>query len=155
MNPKHAHYVAVTGVVVKDGKFLITKRAANEDFFADKWTIPGGKIETSDYINRPTKTEKQWYNVFEDALRREIMEEVGLLISNIKYLTNLTFIRKDNVPVVVVSLYADHMEGSVKLSSELSEYAWVDINEARNYNFIEGIYEELVLLDKVLKKENL
>ena len=47
------------------------------------------------------------------------------------------------------------MEGSVKLNSELSEYAWVDINEARNYDFIEGIYEELVLLDKVLKKQNL
>jgi len=79
------------------------------------------------------------------------MEEAGLLIKNIRYLTNLTFIRADNIPVVVISLFADWAEGEVKLNEEATEYAWVDIEEAKNYDFMEGIYSELVMVDKVLK----
>lgn len=36
-----AHYVVVTGILVKDGKFLITKRADWEKAFPGKWTVPG------------------------------------------------------------------------------------------------------------------
>jgi len=52
MDPKHAHYVAVTGIIVKDGKYLITKRSPNEIAFPNKWAAPGGKIELDDYIKR-------------------------------------------------------------------------------------------------------
>jgi 8-oxo-dGTP diphosphatase len=151
MDPKHAHYVAVTGIIVKDGKYLITKRSPNEIAFPNKWAAPGGKIELDDYIKKKKTTDKQWYNVCEDVLRREVMEEAGLLIKNIRYLTNLTFIRADNIPVVVISLFADWAEGEVKLNEEATEYAWVDIEEAKNYDFMEGIYSELVMVDKVLK----
>jgi 8-oxo-dGTP diphosphatase len=153
MDPKHAHYIAVSGIIVKEGKFLIAKRSDKLDAFPGQWAAPGGKLELDDYIKRPQDTPNQWYNVFEDVLRREVMEETGLLIKNIKYLTSLTFIRPDKIPVAVVSLYADHAEGDVKLNDELTEYAWVDINEAKNYDLIDGIYEELVMADKVLKGE--
>jgi NADH pyrophosphatase NudC (nudix superfamily) len=74
------------------------------------------------------------------------MEETNLEIKNIKYLTSLVFIRPDNIPVVVLSFFADHHKGNIKLSSELTEYAWVTLEESKNYELIGGIYEELEML---------
>jgi len=145
------HHVVVTGIVVKDGKYLITKRAGNREAFNDRWTVPGGKIEKSDY-DRPKDTEVHWYNVLEDVLRREIREETGLMIKNLKYLTSLTFM-KGEVPVLVVSMYADHHEGDVVLNDESVDYKWVSLEEAKEYDLIEGIYEELEMLDGVLGGE--
>jgi len=153
MDSNKAHYVVVTGIIVKDRKFLITKRSENEKAFPNMWTIPGGKLELNDYKDRPKDTDSHWYNIFENLLRREVREETGLEIKNIKYLTSLCFIRPDNVPVVITSLFADHHEGEVKLNKESVDYAWVSLEEARNYDLIEGIYEELEMLDKVLKGE--
>jgi len=153
MDPNKAHYVVATGIIVKDGKYLITKRSPNEKAFPNLWTVPGGKLEMNDYNKRPKDTSSHWYNICEDIVRREIMEETGLKIKNIRYLTSLAFIRPDNIPVVVISLFADHHDGEIKLCEDLIDYAWVTLEEAKNYELIEGIYEELEMLDKLLKGE--
>ena len=145
------HQVAVTGIVVKDGKFLITKRSPEKKPFPGRWTVPGGRIETQDYTDRGKDTKSHWYNVLETVLKREILEETGLKIKNIRYLTSLSYIRDDGVPAIVISLFADHAGGDVKLSPESVDHKWVTLKEAKKYDLIEGIYEELELLDKFLK----
>jgi 8-oxo-dGTP pyrophosphatase MutT (NUDIX family) len=145
------HYIVVTGILVKDGKYLITKRADWEKAFPGKWTVPGGKLEKIDYVNREKDTNEHWYNVFEDLLRREIREEVSLDIENISYVTSMVYMRSDGIPCVIVSLFAYPKEGEIKLCNALTEYAWVNIEEAKNYDLIEGIYDELVILDNFLK----
>jgi len=57
------HYISATVIIVKDGKFLITKRADWEKAFPGKWTVPGGKLKVLDYALRPKDTRIQWYNV--------------------------------------------------------------------------------------------
>jgi len=155
MDENKAHYVVVTGIVIKDRKYLITKRAAHEKAFPSRWTVPGGKLEKDDYTSRPKDTDHHWYNVFETLLRREVLEETNLEIKNIKYLTSLSFIRPDNFPVVVISLYADYDSGDVKLCEDMTDYAWVTLEEAKKYDLIEGIYEELEMLDQHLKGSSL
>jgi len=150
-----AHYVVVTGIIIKYGKFLITKRSPTEKAFPNQWTVPGGKLELKDYNKRPKDTSSHWYNIFENLLRREVMEETGLKIKNIRYLTSLAYIRDDGIPTLIVSLFADYDEGEIKLCSDLTDYAWVDLEEARNYKLIEGIYEELEMLDNLLKKNKM
>jgi|ETNmetMinimDraft_2_1059921.scaffolds.fasta_scaffold02540_2 8-oxo-dGTP pyrophosphatase MutT (NUDIX family) len=147
------HHIAVTAIIVKNGKYLITKRAGNREAFNDLWTVPGGKIEKSDY-ERPKDTEAHWYNVLEEALRREVMEELGLEIGDLKYLTNLTFMKKD-VPVLVVSMYTESHTGEVKINDESVDHKWVSLEEAKNYDLIEGIYEELEMLDELLRGEKI
>ncbi|MHA1989299.1 MAG: NUDIX domain-containing protein [Promethearchaeota archaeon] len=155
-----SHYVTVTGIIVnKDGKYLIAKRAEWEKAFPGKWTVPGGKLEVLDYALRPRDTSSHWYNVVEDLLRREIDEEVGLQIKNIGYVTSLVYIRDDNIPCLVISLWAEpDVDQSnpdfynIKLCHALTDYKWVTLEEARNYDLIEGIYDELVMLDKKLKQ---
>lgn len=151
-----AHYVVATGIIIKEGKFLIAKRSPHEKRWPSRWTVPGGKLEQSDYTKRtPDTSAGQWYNVFEELLRREVMEEVGLHIKNIRYLANLAFIRSDGIPTLVISLFADYDKGDVKLSSELTEYAWVTLEEAKQYDLIEGIYEELEMLNHYLRHGSL
>ncbi len=146
------HFVTVTGIIIKEGKYLITKRSLNKKAFPGKWTVPGGNLEVEDYINLPKDTKDHWYNIFEKVLMREVKEEVGLEISNIGYLTSMTFLKGEN-PCLIVSLYADYSSGDVVLDEESIDFAWVSLEEAKDYDLIEGIYEELVMLDKVLKGE--
>ena len=147
-----AHYVCVTGIIVKNGKFLITKRANWEKAFPNRWTVPGGKVKVLDYLLRKKDTVHHWYNVLEEGLAREIDEEVGLGIKNIGYVTSLVYIRDDEIPCLIISLYAEPKEDrEIKLCGALTEYAWVDLEEAKKYDLIEGIYDELAILDKHLR----
>ncbi|VVB79440.1 Nucleoside triphosphatase NudI [uncultured archaeon] len=147
-----AHYVTVTGIIVKEGKFLIAKRAGWEKAFPNRWTVPGGKVKVLDYSLRKKDTPHHWYNVLEENLAREIKEEVGLGIKNIGYVTSLVYIRDDEIPCLIISLYCEPKdEREVKLAPALTEHAWVTLEEAKSYDLIEGIYEELVVLDKHLK----
>ena len=45
--------------------------------------------------------------------------------------------------------------GDIKLCDALTEYAWVSLEDAKNYDLIEGIYEELEMLDRKLKGQNI
>jgi 8-oxo-dGTP diphosphatase len=149
------HYVAATGIIIKDGKYLITKRALSKRAFPGKWTIPGGNLELIDYINKPKDTSEHWYNVIENLLKREILEEVNLKIKNIGYLTSMTFINHDGNPMIILSYFADYLSGNVQLNEESCDFCWVTLDEAKNYDLIEGIYEELVLLERLIKEKKL
>jgi len=142
------HEVAITAIVVKDGKYLITRRTLTKKRFPGKWTVPGGKLETSDYINLPKDTEDCWYNVLERVVRREVKEETGLEIKNIEYVTSLTTLDKEGTPLLVISCMADWAGGEVVLQeSETDKSAWVSFEEAKKYDLIGGIMEELQMTE--------
>ena len=146
------HYVAVTVIVVnKDGKYLIVKRADWEKNFAGRWTVPGGKLEVLDYVLREKDTPDCWHNVFDDVVKREVREEVGLEVDDVGYVTNLAYLRKDGIPCLCVSLYAKAKSDGVRLCDALTDFAWVSSAEAKNYDLIGGICEELEMLDGKLK----
>lgn len=145
----HLHYVAITAIIHKDGKYLITKRSPHEKAFPNMWTVPGGRMDANDYINTPKNTPSAWYGAVENTLRREVQEEVNLVIENIRYLTDMTLLRPDGIPVVVLSFCADYKSGEVALDDDATEFAWVTVREAEKYELIEGIYEEIVMADKL------
>lgn len=170
-----AHYIVATCIIVRyensansqsldlggkssrDSKYLIAKRSEKEKNWPGRWTVPGGKLEKKDYAAREFDTGKgeQWYNVIESLIKREVKEEVGLEIEDVGYVTSLVFIRPDGIPTLVISLYSEDCCGEVRLSDELSEFAWVSLEEAKNYDLIDGIYEEIEMLDRHLKGEKL
>jgi len=147
-----AHYVVVTGIVIKYDKYLLARRSLEEAAFPGLWTVPGGKLNRSDYENSSKDTPDHWYNVLEKLLQREVGEEVGLKIKNIRYLLSLAYIRSDNMPTLIISLFCDYDSGEVKLCKDLIEYAWVDIKELKKYELVPGLREEIELVDKALKE---
>ena len=146
-----AHYITATVILVKDGRFLITKRAGWEKAFPGKWTVPGGKLEVLDYVLKEKDTSSHWYNVLENLSKKEVKEEVGVDIKNIEYVTSLVYIRLDNIPSLIISLWAEPIGDEIRLCNALTDYKWVSLEEAKGYDLIEGIYEELEMLDKKLK----
>jgi 8-oxo-dGTP diphosphatase len=145
------HYVVITGILVKDEKFLIVKRSDWEKAFPGRWTVPGGKLEVLDYVLREKDTPHHWYNVFEDLLKREVKEEVGLDIKNIGYVTSMVYLRDDKIPCLIVSLWGEPVGEDIRLCSALTDFKWVNLEEAKNFDLIEGIYEELEILDRQMK----
>ncbi len=150
-----AHYVSVTGIIINEGKHLIVKRADWEKAFPGRWIVPGGKLEVLDYALREKDTPHHWYNVIEDTLRKEIAEETGLNIEKIGYITSMVYIRPDNIPCLIISLFAYSKDKNVKLCKALTEYAWVTLEESKDYDLIEGTYEELEILDNFLKNKEI
>jgi 8-oxo-dGTP pyrophosphatase MutT (NUDIX family) len=143
------NYVSVTGIIRKNGKYLICKRSPNEKAFPNKWCVPGGKIEQRDFIDTPKDTNAHWLNIFEKTLEKEMLEETNLKIKNIGYVSSLVFIRPNGFSTIIVSLYADYDSGTIKLcEEELVDYAWIDLKEAKNYDLIENIYEQMCVVDK-------
>lgn len=152
MNNQYLHEVAITAIISKDGKFLITRRSKNKKRFPGMWTVPGGKLETKDYLELPKDTEDYWYNVLERTLAREVKEEVGLEIDNVQYLTSLATVHSDGAPSLVISCIADYSSGEVTLQQEESDdFAWVNLKEAKKYELLDGIYDELVMANKKIK----
>ncbi|MCX6811199.1 MAG: NUDIX domain-containing protein [Candidatus Berkelbacteria bacterium] len=143
------HVVSATAIIFKNSKVLIAQRHKNEKVWPSFWTVPGGKIEYDDYKNMPKNKEGLWYNAIELSLRREVKEEVGLEIKNIDYVCDMTFLRPDGNPGIILSFMADWKKGKVKLCSELENFKWVDLKEAKNYQLIDGIYGEIVLAYKL------
>ena len=60
-------------------------------------------------------------------------------------------VRPDGVPVVVFSYWCKYEGGEVKLDEDNVDYAWATFEEARKYDLIEGILEEMEMVDKILK----
>ena len=128
---------AITGIIKKDDKFLICKRSPNEKAYPNKWCVPGGKIEHSDFIEIQKDTGDYWTDIFEKVLKREIKEETNLEIDNINYVCKLVFIRPNGILTVVVSLCADYKDGEIKLNEEeLTDHAWVTLEELENYDLL-------------------
>lgn len=156
INLKKIHYVAHTVIIVKDNKFLIIKRAPTERAIPDTWLVPGGRMSLSDYDREPDTSFGQWYNTGELVCQREILEEVGMNIpiDRIKYVTSISFHHPDGIPAFINSyfvLLSNDDEQKVVLNEELSDYAWVTLEEAKEYNLLPGVWEELEMVDRVLK----
>jgi 8-oxo-dGTP pyrophosphatase MutT (NUDIX family) len=135
---------------------------AAEDIFevGSQWTVPGGKLVRSEYENLPKRPyvlgqkpsdAPQWYGMMDWLLQKEVREEVGLEIGKVEYLTDLVFIRPDGFPVVTLSFWCMYKSGDVKLCKDLTDHTWVTVEEAKNYDLIEGIWDELVEVERALR----
>lgn len=147
----NVYSVAVTAIIYReDGKFLITRRAENKKKWPGKWTVPGGGLEPSDYLDTPKDAENAWYDVLTKTIRREVLEEVNLEIKNIEYLTGIVAEYGEDIPHgLIISLIAEYAGGEMKLQEEeLDRGEWVSVKEAEGYDLIPGIYDELLMADE-------
>lgn len=146
------HIIAVTGIIERDGKYLILKRSEQEVAYPGFWTVPGGKMVRHEYEVLPrTENFDGWYDIVGRTLAKEIQEECGLEVHDVKYLTDMTFIRPDNIPVLVLSYWCRHKSGEVKLGKDLVEFAWIMPEEGKQYKIIPGILDEIIAVNKIVR----
>ncbi len=152
----------VANVVVyrkEDGRCLILKRSDQEVVHPGKWGVIGGKMEWSDLpVDKPDwiNGEVLDYNdSIEKLLAREAIEEAGIQIdSSFHYLHSKSFIRPDEVPVVMIKFASFYKGGNILLEKNaFSDYAWVNEIEIDKYQCIDGIAEEIKTTITVMKEK--
>ncbi|WP_461206150.1 NUDIX hydrolase [Clostridium sp. DL1XJH146] len=111
--------VAVKGIIVKDEKILIIKRSSNDKIGADTWECVGGKIEFGEDL--------------EEALMREVKEEVGLTITVDKLLYATTFQTNPTRQVVILTYLCTSKNDKIILSPEHSDFKWVSTEESQQF----------------------
>jgi len=111
--------VAAVGAIVtnNDGEVLLIRRA--HDPAKGKLGMPGGFIDPGESA--------------EEALRREVLEEVGLQIQNMTYLMsapNYYAYRGIDIPVLDMFYTAQVKEGEIRTEDgEVTEWYWTRLND--------------------------
>ena len=142
----------VANVVVfreSDKRCLILKRDEREKVHPGKYAVPGGKLEWTNLdITKPTRMNGDvidFENAVENLLKREVFEEAGIVIQNdLVYINSVAFVRPDGIPVVLVKFAAKYESGDIKLEKGgFTDFAWVNQEEVKNYDCIQGVSEEV------------
>ncbi len=150
-------YVVTNGVIYhpKTKKCLILQRSKKEIAHPGLWGVVGGKMEWDEMgeskISRWNHDIPNWEGLVEESLIREAREESGLETYDPKYLRSVVFIRPDNVPVVLIIFALKFKKGKVKIPPDFENFAWVNEKEARKFDLIEGIEEEIEQTIKIYK----
>jgi 8-oxo-dGTP pyrophosphatase MutT (NUDIX family) len=117
--------VLTNGVVRKGDRMLVIKRSSKEVYHAGKWSIPGGKLEY----------EEDTFDALEQNVKKEIREETGIEVSNIRHLLNNIFLREDGELKLVVVFLCDYASGEYEPTDETDEAKWITKEEAMNMEF--------------------
>ncbi len=152
-NAKHDKlFYFVANVVVyrdSDKRCLIFKRDAREKVHPNKYAVPGGKLEWANLpLEKPTRMNNDvidFENAVEELLKREVKEEAGIEIHDeLHYINSVAFIRPDGIPVILVKFAGKYKSGEVVLEKgSFTEHVWVNSDEIKNYDCIQGIKEEV------------
>ena len=139
------YVVVVTCVVLRrfpDGflRTLILKREDSEEEGPGLWTVPGGKVDRKDW-GRPkiTRSHKNWKGVIVRAIKREVREETGLILSRVFMLESrdTVFIRKSGVPTLVLTFFAlVDSDDRIGLGGDFKDSRWVERRELARFAFI-------------------
>ncbi len=113
------HVIFVEAWIKKGNKILLAKRSSKDDQAAGKWALPGGKVEAG------AKN-----NIIEEALKREVAEEVGVEIENFRYFFSRAFVRSSGHHVVALSFLVDYVSGEARPLEDQDEVKWVTVEEA-------------------------
>lgn len=134
--------VSVIAVIFCDGKYLLVQRSHDDDIFPGKWQSLGGKVEVGEYI--------------EQALKREIAEEVGLQLETLPlFIQSYSWKKDDQSPTRLGIIFLYQLPGkpedyAVKISDELTDFGWFTVSQASNLDLIgtkrhrAGVYGQLI-----------
>jgi len=112
----------VAGIMVRDGRILICRRRADQPHPL-KWEFPGGKVEAGESP--------------EDALRRELREELGIEAAPPSEMTRYTFAYPGKNPILLIFLLVAGWHGEVE-NRIFETMTWETPGRLRDYDFLEG-----------------
>jgi 8-oxo-dGTP diphosphatase len=111
----------------KDNKFLVILKSDIEEINPNEIDLPGGRLKFGEN--------------FEDGLKREIMEELGITIEIMRLSRAWTLI-KDDLHLVGLTFLANYIGGNIKLSQEHINFQWVSKKDILDGEYPEWIKKE-------------
>ena len=132
---KNENIKVVAGLILQNNKLLICQRPKFKDHPL-KWEFPGGKIKKDE--------------TSEDALIREIKEELSINIFNYNELISYNFNYSDLGKTVFINFYLiKNFTGKI-LNNFHNQLKWIEIKDIREYDFLEG---DLKIIDYINSNE--
>ena len=119
----------VAAIIKKDNHFLIVQRNRKKHMGL-KWEFPGGKVQENE--------------TFEDALIREIKEELNIKISLQDKIAEEKY-KDEKIDILLHYYFCTQVGGTIQLI-EHEDLAWVEKKDFKNYDFAEGDKNILLLL---------
>src|SRR3989339_1817280 len=118
----------VTAIIIQDKKILLVR-----DVKADWFSLPGGTLENNEDHDA--------------ALRRELMEEISVKISDAKFYYSFDLINQTYKVPQTDHVYIVSISGTPECSSEICELGWFPITDITNnkINVPCSFYKDLCL----------
>lgn len=126
--------------VIADGRRLVLVERAH-DPYRGWWGLPGGAVELGETV--------------EEALRREVREETGLLVGVDRFLTLKDAIACDAqnrivYHYVILFFQATLLGGELRAGDDAARAVWVDARDLGRYRLVPGVDEVVELASKDL-----
>jgi len=117
----HLFVVNVEAIVRKQNQFLMITRSESDPYGAGWLTFPGGKVDRG--ADQP--------DILEESVRREVREETGIEVGEIKYLKSKFFNTDENVGVVDVIFVCEYVRGEPIINDpkEVGSVKWMTKEE--------------------------
>ncbi len=112
---------------------MLHRTKKKNDINQDKWIGIGGKFEENESPD--------------DCVRREVLEETGLVLSEVRYCGIITFISDEYESELMHLFHATGFSGKMK-DCEEGELEWVQKDRLRELNLWEGDYIFLKLIEE-------
>jgi 8-oxo-dGTP diphosphatase len=112
----------VAGVIVSEGLLLVCQRKENA-LFPLKWEFPGGKVEKDE--------------AHEDALRRELLEELDISVDKLTEIFRHTHKYSDQF-MVNLRFYRVHSYHGVLRNRAFQDLAWAGMDMLSTIDFLDG-----------------
>jgi 8-oxo-dGTP diphosphatase len=117
---KHDTNIVACGLIHRNGKVLVVRRAATKAAFPNRFELPGGHVELGESLK--------------DALKRELREELQLQVDIGQAVDAFTYGDAENFKCEVVYLCQIVGNGEPKLNpADHSEAVWLSENEADKF----------------------
>jgi ADP-ribose pyrophosphatase YjhB (NUDIX family) len=145
-DPRHypdRPYLAVSGVIIRNGEFLIVRRARPP--MQGLFTLPGGGVETGESLF--------------DAVRREVREETGLTIEPVGLAGTREVIGRDDTGrvqrhFVILAFAARWVAGEPRLNDELADARWIRLSNLKDLTTTEGLAEIVAAAFALMERQS-
>lgn len=109
------------GAIYKNEKWLLIRRSKKEEHAGGLLSLVGGKVEVDETSS----------DILEATLKREIFEEVGIEVSNLRYVNSSFFVTDSGLNVVDIVFQCEHHSGEAfaKCSDEVDDVFWMSTQE--------------------------
>lgn len=111
--------IQVAIAIIEDGDKVFIQKRPSKGLMGGLWEFPGGKVDKDETI--------------EDALRREIQEEMGIVLRDVREFKQIKHVYT-RFKVELHCYLASYARGTVKLSAA-TEGKWVKKSQLKDYAF--------------------
>lgn len=131
------HRVVVVGLIKNGNKVLLGQKPPGKGPYPDTWHIPGGGIVLGE-------------ESADEAIRREIEEETGLNVKNLKKVEWDTDVEPnkhgEETYYIFLQYTCYYYKGDVRPGGDMNNFQWVDVSRLSEFNLnkpTEILFEKL------------